>query len=337
MDSQRSEGEVTRFSFFKRSGRNIRLTKGELMIPFDGRFAEDYVYPLALGAYDATKPPPGYTAGVNAFEIIANLGHPEFLAQNAKSSSKHRQMMDAMVAQPKKPILVDIASATQPPAIAAGTPPNLHFGWVCLDTSASDTRLIVAFRGTEYFKDWMDDIDFIPTPYDPIPGRGTVHQGFQLVYYSVRDTVRTLVQTHAAACKSILITGHSLGGALCALAAPDLLNDVAATLPPTMYTWAESRVGHPDFVSFFNTHVNVCYRIVNFWDVVPHLPPALAIYEHEGNELPIDSGFHFSVVKNHSLITGYLPGLQKWNRDHPVQATAHFGRIAVTALAGRTA
>ena len=55
-------------------------------------------------------------------------------------------------------------------------------------------RLIVAFRGAEFFHDWLNDADFIPAPYGPIPGRGTVHQGFQLVYYSIWDSVVKTVQ-----------------------------------------------------------------------------------------------------------------------------------------------
>jgi triacylglycerol lipase len=97
-------------------------------------------------------------------------------------------------------------------------------------------------------------------------------------------------------CKELLITGHSLGGALSALAAPDLLNDVAANLAPIVYTWAEPRVGHPDYVRFFDARVNICYRIVNIWDVVPQIPPVLALYEHEGSSLHIDSGFTLDIV-----------------------------------------
>jgi triacylglycerol lipase len=100
-----------------------------------------------------------------------------------------------------------------------------------------------------------------------------------------------------------VITGHSLGGALGALAAADLLNDVAANLSPSLYTWAEPRVGHHDLVSFFSTHVNICYRIVKVWDVVPHLPPLLAVYQHEGNGVTIDSGFSLDMVRNHLLTT----------------------------------
>jgi hypothetical protein len=43
------------------------------MIPFDGQFAENYVYPFALAAYNAQTPPPGYTPGTDAFEILADL------------------------------------------------------------------------------------------------------------------------------------------------------------------------------------------------------------------------------------------------------------------------
>ncbi len=306
------------------------------MIPFDGKFAEDTVLPLAQAAYDSTKPPAGFVLNQTAFEILADPGQVDFQAQLARTAAaqqpQRQKMMQSMTQQPDQH--QGAATDAQVRALPANPNPNLHFGWVCVDVAAQ--KLIVAFRGTEFLHDWLDNFDFIPAPYAPIPGRGTVHQGFQLVYYSIRASLRTLVQKNAPRCKDLLITGHSLGGALCALAAPDLLNDIA-TLSPVVYTWAEPRVGHDDFVSFFNTHVNVCYRIVNVWDVVPHLPPDLAGYEHEGSGVTIDSGFSLDVVHNHVLATGYAPGIAKWNANHPMQNTAHFGRMAVSAMIGRTA
>ena len=286
------------------------------MIPFDGQFAEHYVYPLAHGAYDATQAPPGFTIGTDAFEILADVG-PAFQDRLAKADPKHRKAMQSMLDHPRKPRITDATKATSASvqAMPRSVQPNLHFGWLCVD--AKNSRLIVAFRGTEYFKDWLDDFDFAPESYSPIPGRGTVHTGFQIVYEAVRENVRKLVQSKAPTSKELLITGHSLGGGLCALAAPDLLNDVAANLHPTVYTWAEPRVGHTDYVRFFDSRVNVCYRIVNIWDVVPHLPPILALYEHEGSSLHIDSGFTLDIVHNHVLITGYAPGIAKWNAKHP--------------------
>ena len=280
------------------------------MIPFDGKFAQNTAYPLAFGAYDSKNPPPGFKAGETAFELLADDQDDDFKIQSAKSDASHQKMMQSMLHQPDQHQNATNGVAVR--ALAANSK-NLHFGWVCIDPQT----VIVAIRGTQLVHEWFDNFDFIPAPYGPVPGRGTVHQGFQLVYYSIRTNLVGLVRKFAAGRKDLLLAGHSLGGALCALAAVDLMNDAAVDLSPTVYTWAEPRVGHDDFVSFYNTHVNVCYRIVNVWDVVPHLPPDIAEYEHEGNELAVDSGFSFDVVHNHVLLTGYLPGITKWNQQNP--------------------
>lgn len=301
------------------------------MIPFDGQFAQKIVLPLAQAAYDSTQPPAGYVAGQTAFEILADTTHPDYVAQLKRSSDKHKQMVTSMIEQASKQ--QGATSDATVRAMSKNPSPNLHFGWVCLDDLRSE--LVITFRGTEFLHDWLDDFDFIPGPYGPIPGRGTVHQGFQLVYYAIRSNLRKLVQQYAKGRKWLLITGHSLGGALSALAALDLLNDIAQNLSPVVYTWAEPRVGHDDFITFYNTHINVCYRVVNVWDVVPHLPPDIAGYEHEGSQVTIDSGFSLDVVHNHVLSTGYVPGMAKWNQGHPMQATQHFGKMAVSALIGQ--
>jgi hypothetical protein len=245
-----------------------------------------------------------------AFEILADVQDNNFQLQSAQSSPSHQRMMQSMLRQPAQHQPATNGVAVR--ALAASSQ-NQHFGWVCIDPQT----VTVAIRGTQLVHEWFDNFDFIPAPYGPVPGRGTVHQGFQLLYYSIRANLVGLVRQHAAGRKNLLITGHSLGGALCALAAVDLMNDAAVNLSPTVYTWAEPRVGHDDFVSFYDTHINVCYRIVNVWDVVPHLPPDIAEYEHEGNELAIDSGFSFDVVHNHVPATGYTPGITKWNQQHP--------------------
>jgi len=309
------------------------------MIPFDGQFAEKTVLPLAIAAYDNTKPPDGYTLNQTAFEIQADANHPAVqtvqaqLQAGQKPNGTGMKMLQGMLKQPDQHQAA--ASDADVRALAANPNPNLHFGWFCLDKP--NHQLIVAFRGTQFVHDWFDDFDFIPAPYAPVPGRGTVHGGFQLVYMTVRQNLIGLLNKYAPACNQLLIVGHSLGGALGALAAPDLLNqDSAANLSPRVSTLAEPRVGHDDYVTFYNTHINVCYRIVNVWDVVPHLPPDIAEYEHEGSEVTIDSGFSLDVVHNHVLATGYAPGLARWNKDHPPQATQHFGTMAVSALVGQT-
>lgn len=306
------------------------------MIPFDGQFAENIVLPLALAAYDGAHAPTNYILNQTAFEILANPAHPavqNHLARLAPAQrTKRQKMLQSMLDQPKQPQAATSDASIR--AMAASPSANLHFGWFCLDQPKQ--RLIVAFRGTQFIHDWLDDFDFIPAPYAPVPGRGTVHEGFQIVYLAVRENLLALLNKYSPGYREILITGHSLGGALCPLATLDLLN-VNSNLSPVVYTWAEPRVGHDDFVTFFNTHVNICYRIVNVWDVVPHLPPDIAAYEHEGSQVTIDSGFSLDVVHNHALSTGYVPGMAKWNHDHPPQNTQHFGRMALSALVGQSA
>src|SRR5436853_7500312 len=75
------------------------------MIPFDGDFAQNYVYPLALGAYDATNAPPGFTVGKDAFEILVDMAHSEFRALLTQANPKHKKMLQGMLDQPRKPPL----------------------------------------------------------------------------------------------------------------------------------------------------------------------------------------------------------------------------------------
>ncbi len=303
------------------------------MVPFDGTFADAYVLPLAVAAYDATTSPAGFA---KTWEILADPNqHAMLVAHVATGSASHMDAYNAMIKQPRKPRARTHGLTATAPAEGADATPNLHFGWVCADTVKN--TLIVTIRGTEYFEEWLKDFDFIGTPYQPVPGRGTVHQGFQIVYYSIRAHLQGILKearTTFPALKTILITGHSLGAAVVGIAAPDLMVSVASGLAPIAYTFAEPRVGHHDYMVFFNSVVDVCYRITNFWDVVPHLPPLLALYEHEGQELPIDSGFSLDVAHNHALATGYAPGLAKWVQEHPVQATARFGAVASNILVG---
>ena len=77
--------------------------------------------------------------------------------------------------------------------------------------------------------------------------------------------------------------------------------------------------------------MDICYRIVNLWDVVPHQPPILALYEHEGHSLHIDSGFSMDIVHNHVLVTGYASGIAKWNHDHPT-TLARFRRRSAFSI-----
>ena len=251
---------------------------------FDALFARDVALPLARAAYDVMdgRPPalpPGY---VQTALIQADN------AALARMSDPH-------------------------PVVAAMTRNTLIFG--LMGQNAGTRTAFVSFRGTRDLADWLRDLDAEPEDYTPITGFGQVHAGFQATYQLVRNSVAANLAAACTDCDQILLTGHSLGGALAVLAAPDIFRNMPPnTLEPRIDTFAGPRVGLSDFVTSFNTAIESCFRIVNFLDIVPHVP--LAPYTHVGAEIAVDSGGPIDLAWRHNL-TAYHDGLTSWITSHP--------------------
>lgn len=195
-----------------------------------------------------------------------------------------------------------------------------NFGWVV--QNAAEQTVTIAFRGTSDLADWLHDFDFLPATYEPVPGYGMVHQGFQMVYLSVAASARILLQKAAADCKRLIVTGHSLGAALSELAAPDLRHNSGVSILPEVHNFAGPRAGHSDFAGRFDYEIDTCFRVVNVWDHVPQLPPALAEFEHVGLAVQVDGGFTLDELVAHSLAKSYAPGLEKLLPPPGAQARA---------------
>jgi hypothetical protein len=104
------------------------------MIPFDGRFAQDYVYPFAFAAYNSDQPPPGYTPGTDACEILADLSSA-FPTRLDQAEPKHRKALQSMLDHPRQPRTTDATNKTSAAvqAMPRSAQPNQHFGWLCVD------------------------------------------------------------------------------------------------------------------------------------------------------------------------------------------------------------
>jgi hypothetical protein len=199
-----------------------------------------------------------------------------------------------------------LSAMTHPhPAVVAMTKDTSIFGLMGRNTT--NRMAFVSFRGTTDLADWLADIDALPAPYLPIGGFGQVHAGFQQVYELVRGSIAANLAAATAGCDQILVTGHSLGAGLAVLAAPDIFRNMPPnTIEPRLITFAGPRVGLSDFVAAFNATIESCYRVVNFLDIVPHVPPAP--YVHVGAEIGVDSGGPIDVIWRHSL-DAYRDGL----------------------------
>jgi triacylglycerol lipase len=245
-------------------------------VAFDAAFARDVALPLAEAAHAAIG------------------GGPVTLPSGYAQTSLIRS----------DPAVLNTMTAPHP-TVAAMTTDTDIFG--LMGHNASTRIAFVSFRGTSDVEDWVADIDVIPKNYLPVPGFGQVHSGFQDLYELVRNNIAANLATATAGCDQILITGHSLGAALAVLAAPDISRKMPPNnIEPRLITFAGPRVGLGDFVAAFNAAIESCFRVVNFLDIVPYVPPPP--YVHVGAQIAVDSGGPVQVGWRHSL-NAYRGGL----------------------------
>ncbi|WP_232070582.1 lipase family protein [Mycobacterium lacus] len=173
--------------------------------------------------------------------------------------------------------------------------------------NASTRTAFLAFRGTVFFDDVITDLGIMPTPYFPVDGFGWVHSGFLFIYRLLQNSISTNLAAACAGCDQLLVTGHSLGAALAVLAAPDIMKNMLPSIELKVITFAGPIAGLWDFASTFDRVITSCYRLVNWLDLVPYLPPPP--YEHVNIPVEVDSGGSIDPLWRHSLYA-YQAGLQ---------------------------
>jgi hypothetical protein len=152
--------------------------------------------------------------------------------------------------------------------------------------------VVVAFRGTLTFDprshpsllDWLNDFNAEPTSADGFPGQ--VHGGFLAGLLSLWDAAAAEVgarRVGPAADQPVLVTGHSKGGALAALAAWRL---AAAGVPTKVVTFAAPKAGNAAFRDAYNAAVDhTRYEYAD--DIVPHLPASQGGFLDVLSALPV--------------------------------------------------
>jgi hypothetical protein len=145
--------------------------------------------------------------------------------------------------------------------------------------------VIVALRGTlppdspnheQTFEDWLNDIDAVLVPKVGIQGK--VHQGFWNALDALWPALFAETQKQLATTpgKPLYVTGHSKGGAMASLAA---VRFALAGVSSTVCTLASAHPGNTAFAKFFDTlgMIASATRYEYADDIVPHLPPGLAL------------------------------------------------------------
>jgi triacylglycerol lipase len=153
----------------------------------------------------------------------------------------------------------------------------------CCFVAAGRGMTFMAFAGTDplVLANWITNFDA------HITTSGAAH-GYETAAAAVWPRLKLLLAKPAAAGHKIVITGHSLGGALAALTAHKVETDGAGSTQ-AVYTFGMPRPGNPDFAAAYDTLLGRrTYRLVHGEDLVPTVAPSSLGFRHLGRFLHCD-------------------------------------------------
>jgi triacylglycerol lipase len=179
------------------------------------------------------------------------------------------------------------------------------FYGIIVQRKSDPSTFILVLRGTQFDSatEWFDDFtSIVPVTRLNLPGKvgdgfarifesmevigldghptnefghGFVHEVFAAISRKLmRRGARMTAKEQATTLNriNIEVTGHSLGSALATLYVAANATDVQLHIS-RVYTFASPYVGNFRFVKAYNDLGIETWRIANFWDWVPHLPP----------------------------------------------------------------
>ena len=175
-------------------------------------------------------------------------------------------------------------------------------------------EIVVAFRGSRNLNNWIQDIKLsMPDcPFPNAPEGVQVHLGFLESWLFLRDEVVSSLRRLSTKYRdaSLLITGHSLGGAISSLAAIDLLcNYGFEFIKWRVMTIGQPRVGNLEFAKWIDQSDIIIFRIVNQNDLTPHLPTRFMGFTHHRGEV-------FIVNKKGDTYYCYPDGQEDYESKH---------------------
>jgi len=187
--------------------------------------------------------------------------------------------------------------------------------------NAASRHVVVAFRGSSNIANWISNLAFGKTPYALCNNACSVHTGFYDLWKGLRANMVAAVKGLAAIYpqSTLVVTGHSLGGAIALHAALDLKASVSGFRDYQFYNFGEPRIGDEAFAAYAarvlpNGRQN---RIVHKADPVPHLPPMSFGFRHASREIFFNNDGKTSFVECNDSGSGEDP---KCSNQFPIPA-----------------
>lgn len=127
--------------------------------------------------------------------------------------------------------------------------------------------IYLTFRGTSSYMDMLTDADI---KCHKLKDDIYVHEGFYLQFESVMQHITDLLN-HYVNASTLIVAGHSLGGALAQIAAA-YYGEQFPNLYVKCFTFGCPRMGNIGFVRWFEKNVSKNVRVTNKNDPVPMIP-----------------------------------------------------------------
>lgn len=155
--------------------------------------------------------------------------------------------------------------------------------------------IVISIAGSSTIREYIVDAAFIQIPYIVTPSATPstrclgcwVDAGFYAAWLELRRSVLAAISTAIAAYPkyTLVITGHSLGGAVATMAAAELRSRGHKA---DLYSYGSPRCGNEAFAKFvMNQQVlglGANYRITHATDPITRVPPTWLGYQHTSPE-----------------------------------------------------
>lgn len=220
----------------------------------------------------ASSPPP--------YEIAGSIGQvlreqlPRMLRPTQFNSAQPYHLLCEDVPYSKRLEVVPYDPERYQAEAAEGwqNPEDVHFLYdEATETQAfithSDKLILISVRGTQELPDIGRDLDARQVPY--AEGVGQAHRGFYDAFLATKGFVEKYLEAFYTGEQTLMVCGHSLGGAIALLMA-EWLRRMPATPKVVLYTFGAPRAGDRAFVQGASSLAH--HRLVNHNDPVPGVP-----------------------------------------------------------------
>ncbi|PNY29950.1 Lipase [Tolypocladium capitatum] len=270
---------------------------------------------VALAAVAVGNPIVSVEDYVNNIDKRASISSQDF--SNIKFYSQHAGAAYCNVNnKPGQPIKCGGTSGTCPDVEANKVTTVASFiggetglgGYVAVDNVRKE--IVLGIRGSHNVRNFITDVAFAFQSCDLVD-QCKVHAGFADSFKEIETAALNALKTARSANPNfkLVVTGHSLGGAVATLAA---VNFRRAGLPFDAFTFGSPRVGNDHFANFVSSQPGVMVRVTHDVDPVPRLPPILVGYRHVSPEFFLANG---SATQDNYSIDNVLqcPGIANTN------------------------